>query len=111
MITLRYLMLAHRAQPWWKCGGSGNGLYGAERRIKHINGKIRTMATGKNESHILLESGGQFADSGEDKETGTDADAFVTELITLRCATSGCEVRLEACALHSIEEGFARHFS
>lgn len=65
------------------------------------------VATGSPDS----ESGGQFANSGGDMETGTDDDAFVTELITLRCAISGCEVELEACALDCIEEGFARHCS
>jgi hypothetical protein len=57
------------------------------------------------------ELGGQFADLRVDMETGTDDDAFVTELITLRCAISGCEVGLEACVLDCIEEGFARHCS
>jgi len=52
-------------------------------------------------------SGGQFADSEKDRETGTDGGAFVMELIRLRCATSGCEVGLEACALDCSEGGFA----
>jgi hypothetical protein len=55
------------------------------------------------------ESGGQFADSGEDMETATDNDAFATELITLRCATRGCEVGLEACTLECTGEGLAGH--
>ena len=61
------------------------------------------------------ESGGRFADSGKDLETGTVDDALVMELvmklITLHCASHGCEVGAETCALNWKEEGFACHCS